>query len=63
MKELPNVAVYNAHFFAQILKKILFIYILERGREREREGEKHQCVAASGAPPYWRPDLPPRLVP
>ena len=24
---------------------------LERGREREREGEKHQCVAASPAPP------------
>ena len=44
IKGLPNIAVYNAHFFAQILKKILFIYILERGREREREGEKHQCV-------------------
>ena len=30
--------------------KILFIYVLERGREGEREGEKHQCVVASHAP-------------
>ena len=39
----------------------LLIYILylrfylsiirERGREGEREGEKHQCVVASGVPP------------
>ena len=30
----------------------LFIYlILTRGREGEREGEKHHCVAASQAPP------------
>ena len=29
-----------------------FIYFfLERGREKEREGEKHHCVAASRAPP------------
>ena len=29
-----------------------FIYLfLERGREREREGEKHQCVVASGVHP------------
>ena len=29
-----------------------FIYLfLERGREREREGEKQQCVLASHAPP------------
>ena len=28
-----------------------FIYLfLERGRERERKGEKHQCVVASHAP-------------
>ena len=26
-------------------KKILFIF-RERGRERERKGEKHQCVVA-----------------
>ena len=28
-----------------------YLFILERGRERGREGEKHQCVAASHAPP------------
>ena len=29
-----------------------FIYLfLEKGREGEREGEKHQCVVASRAPP------------
>ena len=30
--------------------KILFIF-RERGGEGEREGEKHQCVVASHAPP------------
>ena len=30
-------------------KKILFIYI-ERGREEEKEGEKHQWVVASCVP-------------
>ena len=29
----------------------LFIFFLERGREGEREGEKHQCVVASRGPP------------
>ena len=31
-------------------KKILFIF-RQRGREREREGEKHPCVIASCTPP------------
>ena len=32
--------------------KIIFIYFFrERGREGEREGEKHQCVVASHTPP------------
>ena len=26
---------------------MILFYFLERGRQREREGEKHQCVAAS----------------
>ena len=35
------------HFF-----KRLYLFIFrERGREGEREGEKHQCVIASGMPP------------
>ena len=33
-----------------IFLKLLFIY-LERGWEGEREGEKHQSVAASRVPP------------
>ena len=32
------------------LRFYLFIF-RERGREGEREGEKHQCVVASSAPP------------
>ena len=28
-----------------------FIFFLERGRERKREGEKHQCVVASHVAP------------
>ena len=32
--------------------KIFYLFIFrERGREGEREGEKHQCVVASHAPP------------
>ena len=35
-----------------ILYFLDFIYLfLERGREGEREGEKHQCVVAALAPP------------
>ena len=36
--------------FLKKKKKILFIF-RERGREGEREGEKHQCVVASHARP------------
>ena len=32
-------------------KKILFICFQREGREREREGKKHQCVVASHMPP------------
>ena len=43
-----------------------FIYLfLERGREGEREGEKHQCVVASHVPPTevmaHNPGMCPRL--
>ena len=45
------------------LRFYLFIY-RERGRKGEREGEKHQCVVASQAPPlHWGPGLQPRHVP
>ena len=42
--------------------KILFIF-RERGREGEREGEKHQCVAASHAPPAGDLALNPGCAP
>ena len=35
----------------QIFFKIFYLFIFrERGREGKREGEKHQCVVASGTP-------------
>ena len=34
-----------------IFKKDFIYLFLERGREGEREGEKHQCVFASHMPP------------
>ena len=37
----------NTFFF----KKIVCILFLERGKEGERKGEKHQCMDASHAPP------------
>ena len=41
-----------------------FIYLfLERGREREREGEKHQCVVASCMPPTGDPAFNPGMCP
>ena len=44
-------------------KKILFIYFTERGREGEREGEKHQCVVASHVPPIGDPAHNPGMCP
>ena len=39
-------AVFYINYFILFLK-ILFIYFLEKEKEGEREGEKHQCVVAS----------------
>ena len=36
-------------------KKILLIYFLERGDERVKEGEKHQCAIACYMPPAVQP--------
>ena len=38
--------IFNCFFF-----KILFYLLLERGREGEREGLKHQCMVACYMPP------------
>ena len=38
--------------FAFLFLKRFYVFIFrERGREGEREGENHQCVVASCAPP------------
>ena len=37
--------------FKYIFKDFILFIFRERGREGEREGEKHQCVVASHAPP------------
>ena len=39
------------YFFLRRFIYLFLIYFLERGREGEREGEKHQCVVASHEPP------------
>ena len=48
-------------------KLLLFLTTLfifrERGREGEREGEKHQWVVASFAPPTWDPTHNPGMCP
>ena len=46
-----NLFIHEIVFKIYFLKKILFIYFLERGKGREKEGEKHQCVVASHMPP------------
>ena len=37
--------------FVRGFLKRFYLLFLERGREGEREGEKHQCVVASSVPP------------
>ena len=58
--QLTHLAKKRSFFF---FFKTLFIYFLEKGRESEREGEKHQCVVASHMPPYWGPGPQTRNVP
>ena len=60
----------NDLFYLFTFKDFIYLF-LERGREREREGETHQCVAASHTPstgdlarnpgmcPDWELNLPP----
>ena len=56
----------DIHSFENIFFKDFICLFLDRegGREREREGKKHQCVVASHPfPPHWGPGLQPRHVP
>ena len=46
-EEMIRVQILQAFIFFNIL----FIFSGERGREREREGDKHQRVVASHVPP------------
>ena len=48
--------------FFIVLKNILFLF-RERGREGEREGEKHQCVVASHMAPTGDLGCNPGLCP
>ena len=50
-------SVWKMEFSSLFFFKVLFIL-----RERGREGEKHQCMAASRAPPYWGLGPQPRHV-
>ena len=43
---LKKKLIHNSFF-----KKYFIYFFRERGREGEREGEKHRCVVASHAPP------------
>ena len=45
-----------------LFKKDFTYLFLERGGEREKEGEKHQCMAVSYAAPHWGPGLQLRHV-
>ena len=46
-----------------VFLKILFIHFRQRGRETEREGEKHQCVVASHMLPTGNPGHKPDKCP
>ena len=49
-------------FILFIFVKVLFNF-RERGREGEKEGEKHQYVVVFPSAPYWGPGPQPRHVP
>ena len=55
-------------FLFPFLKDFIYLFIFERGREGEREGEKHQCVRETSTScllhaPNWGLSLQPRHVP
>ena len=49
-------------FYLIYFLKILYLFMFrERVRDGEREGEKHQCVGASGTPPTGDPACNPGM--
>ena len=50
-KEYSSMAGYKINIQKSVAFFKRFYLFLERGREREREGEKHQCVVVSCTPP------------
>ena len=54
----------NSVFFNKLLfLDCIYLFITERGREGEREGEKHQYVVASHVPPTGDLAHNPRVCP
>ena len=53
----------NIIYLFLFYKRFIYLFFIEKGRERERVGEKHQCVVASHVPLHWGPGLQPRHVP
>ena len=46
-----NLTIFLKYLFILIIFKDFIYLFLERGREGEREGEKHHCMVASCTPP------------
>ena len=49
--DLANSFIVFILFYFYFLKYFIYFIFTQRGREGEKEGEKHQCLAASRAPP------------
>ena len=45
------IIIFHANYKPTFFLDFIFYLFLERGEGKEREGEKHQCVVASRAPP------------
>ena len=60
---LSSLAHFQSGCFLFLLDFIYLFIFRERGREGEREGEKHLCVVASYTPHTWGPGPQPRHVP
>ena len=57
---LTKVFILLVLFFKKVL--CTYFFFIEKGREREREGEEHPCVVASHVPLHQGPGPQPRRV-